>query len=228
MTLAKLKKMLEDGAIDQKEFDEMVDKFGFKKDDDDKGDKDKKDDSKSGIPANLEALIQSAVDRATNKLGNENKSLREKLEKLQKEKLTDDELKNLELENRLKTIEEKEKEIKEKELKMFAIKAIKDAGLDDGSDTALSLVDILMGADEDSITAKTKNFKALLDKSVESQVKQRFKDSGRDMNKGGNEDKDDDQDDKGDSVAVKLAKATSENNKATQSILNHYTGGNEQ
>ena len=30
-----------------------------------------------------------------------------------------------------------------------------------------------------------------------------------------------------DNIAVKLAKATSENNKATQSIIEHYSGGKE-
>lgn len=229
MNLEKLKKMLADGVISQSEFDDMVDKLGLKDDgkDDKKDDKDddKKDDK---LPENIQFLIQSAVDRATNKLGNENKDLRKKLEELRKEKLTDDEVKKLEIDEKLKLIADKEKEIKEKELKMYAIKAIKEAGLDDGSDTALALVDVLMGDDEEAITAKTKNFKALLDKSVEAQVKQRFKDSGRGMGKGGNDDKDDEDDDKENSVAVKLAKQTAENNKNTKSILEHYTGGKEE
>lgn len=226
MTLEKLKKMLEDGAIDQKEYDEMIEKLGLK--DDGKKGKEKDDKGKGTLPENIQSLIQSAVDRATNKIGNENKELRKQLEDLRKKKLSDDEIKKLELDEKLKLIADKEKEIKDKELRMFAIKAIKDAGLDDGSDTALSLVDVLMGTDEDSITAKTKNFKALLDKTVESQVQQRFKDSGRDMGKGGSDDKGGGKGDKDDdNIAVKLAKATSENNKATQSIIEHYSGGKE-
>ena len=225
MTLAKLKKMLEDGTISQKEFDDLVEKLGLKEDDkDDKGKDDKEDKGKDKLPENIQALIQSAVDRATNKLGNENKKLRESLEALRKEKLSDDEIKKLELEEKLKTIEAKEKEIKEKELRMTALKAIKDAGLDDGSDIALSLVDFLMGEDENSIKSKTDTFKSLVNKSVESQVKQRFKDSGRDMNKGGSDDKDDNDSKDDNNIAVKLAKSTSEANKATQSIINHYGG----
>lgn len=220
MTLEKLKQMLKDGHITQEEYDFMASKISAKKDDDKKDDK--KDDK---LPENLQALIQSAVDRATNKIGNENKSLRKQLEDLRKEKLTDDEVKRLELEEKLKLLEDKEKELKERELKAFASKAIRDAGLDDGSDIGLALVDVLMGADEDSITAKTKTFKTLLDKSVETQVKQRFKDSGRDMSKGGSEDKDDDKEDKSNSVAVAMAKQTAENNKTSQSIIDHYTGG---
>lgn len=223
MTLEKLKKMLEDGAIDQKEYDEMVEKLGL-------GEDGKGDDGKgkgNGLPENIQSLIQSAVDRATNKLGNENKDLRKQLDDLRKAKLTDDEVKKLELEEKLKLLEDKEKEIKRKELEMFALKSVKELGLDDGSDTALSLVEVLMGADEESITANTKTFKTLVDKAVESQVKQRFKESGRDIGKGGSEDKGDGDEGKGTDIAVELAKATAENNKNTQSILNHYSGGKE-
>ena len=42
------------------------------------------DDSKKEV--DFEKLIQKAVDRATNKLGNENKKLREQLETIKKEK----------------------------------------------------------------------------------------------------------------------------------------------
>ena len=227
MTLEKLKKMLEDGTINQKEYDDMVEKLGLDDKDKDK-DKDKKDDD-TKLPDNIQSLIQSAVDRATNKLGNENKTLRKKLEDLRKEKLSDDEVKRLELSEKLKLLEDKEKELKDKELRMYAIKAIKEAGLDDGSDTALSLVDMIMGSDEESIASKTKTFKSLIDKSVESQVKQRFKDSGRDIGKGGSEDKDDDDEsDKENSVAVKLAKQTAENNKNTQDVLSYYAGGKQE
>lgn len=211
MTLEKLKKMLEDGVIDQKEFDSMVEKLGLKE-----GSKEEKK-----APDNLEELIQKAVDRATNKLGNENKSLRKQLEDIKKEKMDDDERKNYELEEKLKLLEEKEKELKLRELKAFASKTIREAGLDDGSEVGLALAELLMGEDEDSITAKTKTFKTILDKSIESHVQQRFKDSGRDVTKGGSDDKDDKSEE---DIAIKLAKSTAENNKATQSILNHYGG----
>ena len=223
MTLEKLKKMLEDGAINQKEFDEMVDKLGLSESKDDGKKDDKKDDN--GLPENLKKVIQSEVDRATNKLGNENKSLREQLEALKKEKMDDDELKKYELEQKEKELAEKEKEIQQRELKAFASRTIREAGLDDGSELGMALVEVLMGSDEDSITANTKTFKALLDKSVETQVKQRFKDSGRDIGKGGSDDKGDSDNDNNNDVAVRLAKATAENNKTTQSIIDHYTGG---
>lgn len=226
MTLEKLKKMLADGTIDQKEYDSMVEKLGLKEDSKKDEDKKKEDEGKkdSGVPDNLQYLIQSAVDRATNKLGNENKKLREQLESLQKEKMSDDERKQFEFDAQVKALKLKEQELKEKELRMFAIKAIKDAGLDDGGDTALALVDLLMGESEDAITNKTASLKSLVDKSVKSQVEQRFKASGRDMGKGGDKVEGEDKG-KDDDVAIKLAKATASNNKATQSIIQHYSGG---
>ena len=229
MKIEKLKQMLEDGTITQAEYDELVSKLVIEDKQDDKKDdgKDDKDDKKDkgGIPDNLQSLIQSAVDRATNKLGNDNKKLREELEKLRREKMTEDEIKNLELTEKAKAIAEKEKELQEKEMRMFAIKAIKDAGLDDGSDTALALVDFLMGESEDDITNRTTAFKSLVDKTVSSQVKQRFKDNGRDPKRGGSDDgKDDDQ--KQTSIAVALGKKTAENNKAAQSVIDNYIGGN--
>lgn len=230
MTLEKLKKMLKDGAISQTEYDELVSKLGLednKKDDkkdDSKGDG--KDDKKDEIPPNLQALIQSAVDRATNKIGNDNKKLREQLEALKREKMSSEEIKQLEIEEKEKALLEKEKEIKDKEMRMYAIKAIKDAGLDDGSDTALSLVDILIGADEDTIKSKTATFKTLVDKAVSSQVQQRFKESGRDPKRGGSAD-DNDEGDKNDktSVAVELGKKAAERDKTTNSVLENYIGG---
>lgn len=228
MTLEKLKKMLKDGAISQSEYDELVSKLGLeddKKDDKkDDGKGDGKDDKKDNIPENLQALIQSAVDRATNKIGNDNKKLREQLEALKREKMSSEEIKQLEIEEKEKALLEKEKEIKEKEMRMFAIKTIKEAGLDDGSDTALSLVDILIGADEDSIKNKTATFKSLVDKAVSSKVQQRFKESGRDPKRGGTDDDAENKDDKT-SVAVELGKKAAERDKTTNSVLENYIGG---
>ena len=215
MTLDKLKKLLEDGAITKAEYDAMAEKLSGSTE----------DGSKSGeLPENIQALIQSAVDRATNKLGNENKSLRQQLEAMRKEHLTADQTKALELEEQKRLLDERDKAIKEKELRLFTIQAIKDAGLDDGGDTS-DLVSVLLGADEESITANARSFKALLDKSVESQVKQRFQQSGRDMKKGGSTDTEESDDGGQEDVAVRLAKATAANNKATQSIISQYTGG---
>lgn len=133
----------------------------------------------AGDNSKLESLIQSAVDRATNKLGNENKQLRKQLEALQKEKLSDDELKDLELKEREKTLADRDKALTEKENRWIAMKAIKEAGLDDGSDAALAIVDFVMAEDEDGIKERVKAFDTLVKRIVESQVKAVFKTNGR-------------------------------------------------
>ena len=129
--------------------------------------------------SNLESLIQSAVDRATNKLGNENKQLRKQLEALQKEKLSDDELKDLELKEREKTLADRDKELTEKENRWIAMQAIKEAGLDDGSNASLEIVKLVMAEDEKGIKERVTALTNLVNRIVKSQVDARFKATGR-------------------------------------------------
>lgn len=171
---------------------------------------------------NLEKLIQQAVDRATNKLGNENKTLRGQLEKLQKEKLSDDEIKALEIKNKEAEIAQREAAILEKENRLYAIKAIKEAGLDDGSDRALQLVDFVMADKTDDIDARVKTFNALFKSFVKAEVEKTFKENGRNPNGGQSTS---DKEKKDNSLAVALGKTTAETNKQAQSVLNHYVGG---
>ena len=127
----------------------------------------------------LESLIQSAVDRATNKLGNENKQLRKQLEALQKEKLSDDELKDLALKEREKAIADRDKELTEKENRWIAMNAIREAGLDDGSSATTELVNLVMAEDEEGIKKNVTAVKNHVDRLVKAQVEARFKDAGR-------------------------------------------------
>lgn len=172
---------------------------------------------------NFEELVQKAVDRATNKLGNENKKLREEMDKLKKEKLSDEELKKLEMQEKEKEIAEREQRLLEKENRLTAIKAIKEAGLDDGSDLSLSLVDFVMGDDESAITEKVKTFKTLVDRFVQANVDKVFKANGRAPGKSATGTGDTE---KKDSVAVRMGQKTAEANKAAQNTLNYYIGGN--
>lgn len=84
--------------------------------------------------------------------------------------------------DREKAFEEKEKALAEKENRLFAIKAIKNAGLDDGSDTALELVDFVIAGDnvtEDSINKKVTALKSYVDKHIAVEVDKIFKANGR-------------------------------------------------
>lgn len=84
--------------------------------------------------------------------------------------------------DREKAFEEKEKALAEKENRLIAIKAIKGAGLDDGSETALSLVDFVIAGDnvtEKSINEKVTALKSYVDKHIAVEVDEIFKANGR-------------------------------------------------
>ena len=188
MTLEELKALLKSGAITQAQFEAMCKQFGFdvpddKDEPDDDKDKDEPDDEKDKL---LEKKIQQAVDRATNRLGNDNKKLKEELEKLRKEKLTADELKALEDEEKEKDLAEREAAVKVAENKLYAVKAIKKAGLDDGSETALDILALVNAGDEESIDSNIKALKALVDKLVKAEVEKTFKGNGRKPEQGSN------------------------------------------
>lgn len=192
MTLEELKALLAKGAITQAQFEAMCKQFGFELDDDTDdgaGDDDtdgEGDDSDDKDDADklLEKKIQQAIDRATNRLGNDNKKLREQLEKLKKEKLTAEELQKLEAEEKEKDLAEREAAVKAAENKLYAVKAIKKAGLDDGSDTALEILEIVNAGDEETIDSNIKALKSLVDKLVKAEVEKTFKNGGRNPEKG--------------------------------------------
>lgn len=177
-------------------------------------------DSKNEV--DIEKLIQKAVDRATNKLGNENKKLREQLETVKKEKLTEEEIKKLELADKEADIADREARLAEKENRLFAIKAIKEAGLDDGSDVALELVDFVLSDNEDVTRAKVKAFSGLVDKMVSARVEETFRTKGRNPERGGASDSGYNVNH---AVINSLGEMAAERNKTTNDVLKHYLGG---
>ena len=192
MNFEELKALLKSGAITQAQFQAMCEKFGFEPEVEEEADgegEDKENSKDKEEPDETEKLlekkIQQAVDRATNKLGNDNKALRKELEKLRKEKLSAEELKVLEDEEKEKALAEREAAVLQAENKLYAVKAIKAAGLDDGSETALDILTLVNGADETTIDANIKALKTLVDKLVKAEVKKIFKDNGRIIENGG-------------------------------------------
>lgn len=175
-------------------------------------------------PSDLEKVIQQAVDRATNKLGNENKKLRGEIEKLQKANMDADELKKFELSEKEKEIADREKALLEKENRLYAIKAVKEIGLDVGldADTSLAVVDLVMADDEDGISARVKTLDALVKHLVKTQVGDVFKANGRTpgvgsdsaANAGGQ-----------DSFGAQMGKRTATVNQKSQSVLDLYING---
>ena len=132
----------------------------------------------------LEKLVQRAVDRATNRLGNENKKLRQQIETIKKNHLTEAQAAELERQQRDEEIEEERKAFREEKNRWYAMKAIKAAGLDDGSENALSLVDYVMGSNEEETDAKVKAFGSILNKFLKAEVAKTFKQHGRNPEQG--------------------------------------------
>lgn len=171
----------------------------------------------------VKALIRSAEDRVRNQMGNEAKKLRGELDAERKKNLSENEIKDLELKEREKTLADRDKALTEKENRWIAMKAIKEAGLDDGSDASLAIVDFVMAEDETAIKERVKAFDTLVKRIVESQVKAVFKANGRTpgvgtdtaTNAGG----------ENESIAVRMGKNAAATNQKSRSILDSYLGG---
>lgn len=186
MTLEELKKLLESGAITQEQFDELAKNAKPTEPNNDPDPTEPKEPEQTNAIDldKLDKIIQSRVDKQMAAERKKNAELEKKLKNLQQSKLTDDELKQIEIDEKEKAIAEREKAITDKENRLFAVKAIKEAGLDDGSDTALSLVDFVMGEDETEIKGKVKAFKELFNRAVTAEVNKRFKENGYTPKKG--------------------------------------------
>ena len=169
----------------------------------------------------IEQVVQRAVDRATQKLGTENKKLREQLEAQKKAGMDAEELKKYELSEKEKEIADREKALAEKTNRLFAIKAIEETGLRDGKGSSSALVDFVMADSEEAITERVKAFSSLVDSIVKVKVDEIFKANGRTPGVGSNGAKDGSAGET-DSLAVRMGKMTAQNNKNAQSVLDHY------
>lgn len=192
MTLEQLKEMLASGTITQEQFNAMAKMIDPNyKPEDNGGDSDPED--KGGDPkpddkgTDIEDLITRAVDRATNKLGNENARLKKELDRIKKAKMTEQELQEEELREKQEELAERERQVKEYESRMYALKAIKKAGLDKGGEIAMELAEFIMTSadDEEGIDARVQTFKKLFDAAVKEEVDALFKSNGRKPDKGG-------------------------------------------
>lgn len=185
MNLEKLKQLLASGTITQEEFDQLskgLDQAEDKKEEP-AAEQTNQQGNQDDQAERIEKLVQSAVDRATNRLGNENKKLREQLDKLKKEKLSEDELKKLEVQEKEAALAERERQLQDKENRFYAIEAIKKAGLDDGSTKALNLIDFVMSSDQSEIDKRIDTFKTLVNSFVKAEIDKTFKTNGKTPNK---------------------------------------------
>ena len=91
----------------------------------------------------------------------------------------------MELQEKEDAITQKENELKEKENRMYAIKALKKAELDDGSEDTLDLVDFVMGEDETAIYLKVKALQKFAQRIIKNTTDGIYKTNGRIPGKGG-------------------------------------------
>lgn len=180
------------------------------------------DKNKTDSKDDLEKLVQARADKLTAESGKKIAALQKELDKMKREKMTADELKALEMSEKEQALAEREKALLDKENRLIAIKAIKEAGLDDGSENALELVDFVMAGTEDEIKGKVKAFGALVQKFVAAKVDKTFKQNGRNPNSGGNAENKD----KETTAAEMLGKTRSEQQQKSRSILDKYTRRN--
>ena len=182
MTIDELKQMLEDKKITQEQFDAMS-----KIIDPDAPNKSAKDDKMEDGPTitpEIKKLIQSEIDRATNKLGNDNKKLREELKAERQAKMTAEQVREDEIREKEEELAARERAMLEKENQMYCVKALKTAGLDDGSDTSLDLIDFVMADDKSVIDSKIKAFDKLIKKIVNVEIDKIYGENGRNPQKG--------------------------------------------
>lgn len=190
MNLEKLKKLLESGAITQEEFDEMAKMRQSEADEkDEEGedaeeDEDHEEEEQLDRNAQIAKEVQRQVDRIANKLGNENKRLKDQLNDERRKHLSAAELKKLEIEEKERELLEKEQELLTKSNRMYAIKALKKAKLDDGSEETLELLDLVSGDSEDAIDSKVAALQKYVQSLVGKKVDDIFKQNGRTPGKG--------------------------------------------
>lgn len=181
MNIEKLKALLEAGSITQEEFDTMSQAL------------DGTDPAPTGDPApetdpesapaqfdmeTIERIVQSRVDKLMAPERKKSAETEKKYKALQKQLMTADEVKQAEIAEKEQALAAREKELQDRLNREFAQKALREAGLDDGSETAFALADFVMGEDEDEIKGKVKTFKGLFDKMVAAEVDKRFKSAG--------------------------------------------------
>lgn len=169
----------------------------------------------------IRKLIQSSTDRATAEFGKQIAALKKENEALKKQNMSAEEVKKFEIDEREKTIAAKEKDLQDRENRLFALKAIKEIGLDDGSERAMSLVDFVLAEKQEDITERVKAFNALVQSFVTAQVDAKFKSIGRTPN-GATQTTETKKDA---SVAETLGKRRAEQAKQSNTVLNYYLGG---
>lgn len=182
MNLEKLKALLESGSITQEEYESMAKAIGESTDPETTDPETKPESEPTAEPITMEQierLVQSRVDKLMAPERKKYAETEKKYKNLQQQLMTADEVKQAEIAEKEEALAAREKELQDRLNREYAQKALREAGLDDGSETAFALVDFVIGEDEAAIDEKVKSFKELFNKAVTAEVNKRFKENGR-------------------------------------------------
>lgn len=183
MGIDELKALLEAGTITKEQFAAMAKAIDPNYTEEEPAPEQEPETEPENEP-DLEKMIQRAVDRATHKIGNDNKRLRQQIETLKKNHLTEAQAAELDRQEREDALAEREKALQDEKNRWYAMKAIKKAGLDDGGDDSLALVEFVLGNDEADIDNRVKAFGSLVKKLVKAEVDKTFRQHGRNPEQG--------------------------------------------
>lgn len=134
----------------------------------------------------FEKLIQAKIDKYMADEKKKNAALSKELETLKREKLTDEEIKQDNDARRDKELAERERNVLLAENKLYAIEVLKETGLDDGSKSAMDLINIVLDEDRDVIKSNIKALDTVVKARVKAEVEKVFKNNSRTPEKAGN------------------------------------------
>lgn len=169
----------------------------------------------------LDKLIQSRVDIATANLGKKIAELQKENKDLKNAGKSAEEIQKSELAEKDKALTEKEQALLERENRLYALKAIKEAELDDGGVKSLELAEfVIAGATkEEDIDKRVQAFKSLVNSIVEKKVDATFKKHGRNPNGSTGDNKGGETT----NIAEKIGKERAERDKQSNDVLSMYT-----
>lgn len=143
---------------------------------------DKPADSKGQDDSAAISTRLTAAEKLARQSAEENKTLREELDKLRRAHLSDEELREDDRKRKDEELTERESKLRESENRFYTVQALKKAGLDDGSENSLKLVDLITGGalqDQGGIDTRIKAVSVWLKQHDKELTDKLFKANGR-------------------------------------------------
>ncbi len=142
---------------------------------------DKTDTNEQETSSDLTTRI-SAAEKLAKQSAGENKKLRAELNKLRQAHMTDEERQTDDLKQREAAVAEKEAALLTEKNRFYTVQAIRKAGLDDGSEASLQIVNLITGEapkDQTGIDERIKTFGKWIKQHDKALTDKLFKNNGR-------------------------------------------------